>query len=1019
MKKNFQMTEQFLTNQETRLNCGKNQFQTVLDLLRMREESDHTALICGEETITYRRLAADAKQIARCLIAQGLHKGDHVLLFVKNSIHVIRAIYGILLAGGVYVAADVKWPDERLRLISDEAGVFLRITDEMISGFLSAGSPEITLPMISEEDEAAIYYTSGSTGTPKGTILHHRILLAFANPAEILPELYERERFLTFPVFASIIPMFSVFVLTAYEKTLIFTTPEEMASIERLIDCMVRNRVQSLGGTPSFLLRAMEHPLFAKVIRQQVTHLVLGGELIREIDARNLYSAMVGGTINIGYGSSETYICSVSQYEPGKKICLDRIQKGAELYVMDGDLNPVSNGEAGEVLVGGAAAQYGHYLDPELNREKYVDHPVYGRLFRIGDTARLDEEGKIILSGRADHMIKLHGLRIEPGEVETAMEAFDGIRRAAVVLKKEQLCGFYTAEEAVEERSLRKFLSERLPYYMIPSVIIRIEDFPVSGNGKLDYKALPEPERGAGEGNAPANERETLLCRIFGEVLNTETPPGPEDSFFMLGGDSIHALKAAALLEKEGFSMELKDLFTAPTPRLLAPFLRVSKENAEAAQGVADVPEEIRTAVSKAIDWNEVEAVYPASAIVESYLKNNNNTWPQVYCFEIGTDILSEQLERSVQEVSRNHIALRSLILPAGNGHFCQVVLKTPRSQFFRADLSSLSEGEDLSGKQKDYLSGLIRMEYSPSTELGKKTLLRVGHIRLSKKKALLYIGSSHLTMEVISVDRIFRELTGRAESKPDAEAVNRHMARLLSADRSEAQTYWKNLLKDCDSYTELPKKSAASEKGKGEFVYSSCGARLFEKARGFCRMNQVTLSALLGYCLGKSLMKLLSLEEVCFLMTGSGRSASEVDVPGMFVVAFPLRLTKADTVFTCQMQILSSGEHAWVWADPAFSLFGGGKKALFLRTAHSDNCAEQQQRDLYLELFGSKQMNEALGGFPVSREMSVGIRAETDHGLSWSMLFDSGCYDPQLIRNLSAEWIRQLKTCVGTDTAL
>ena len=1010
----FQMTEHFLTNQETRLSCGKNQFQTVLDLLRMREESDHTALICGEEAITYRQLAADAKQIARCLIAQGLHKGDRVLLSVKNSIHVVRAIYGILLAGGVYVAADVKWPAERLCLISEESGVSLRITDEMISGYLTARSPKIPLPMISEEDEAAVYYTSGSTGMPKGTILHHRVFLAFANPDEILPELYERERFLTFPVFASVIPMFCDFVLTAYEKTLIFTAPEEMASIERLIDCMIRNRVQSLGGTPSFLLRALEHPLFAKVIRQQVTQFVLGGELIRETDARKLYSAMDGGTINTGYGSSETYICSVSRYEPGKKICLDRIQKGAELYVMDEELNPVSNGESGEVLVGGAVAQYGHYLDPELNREKYVDHPIYGRLFRIGDAARLDEEGRIILTGRADQIIKLHGLRIEPGEVEAAMEAFDGIRRAAAALKKGQLCGYYTAEKAVEESSLRRFLSERLPYYMIPSVILCMESLPISANGKLDYKALPEPEQRAGEGSTPANEREALLCRIFGEVLNAETLAGAEDSFFMLGGDSIHALKAAALLEEEGFSMELKDLFIAPTPRLLAPLLRVSKENSEGETSIPDVPEEIRTALAKAIDWNEVEAVYPASAVVESYLKNNNNTWPQVYCFEIGTDILPEQLEKAVQEVSRNHIALRSLILPAGNGHFCQVVLKTPRSQFFRADLSSLSEGEDLSGKKKDYLATLIRMDYSPSTELGKSTLLRVGHIRLSKKRAFLYIGSSHLTMEVISVDRIFRELTGMAESRPDTEAVNRHMARLLDADRSEARKYWENLLKGCDSYTELPKKSAASEKGKGDLVYSSCGARLFEKARDFCRMNQVTLSALLGYCLGKSLMKLLSLEEVCFLMTGSGRRASEMELPGMFVVAFPLRLTKADTVPTCQMQLLSSGEHAWVFADPTFSFSVGRGKALFLRTAHSDNRAEQQQRDLYLKLFGPKQMNEVAGGYPVSSDVSVGIRAETDHELSWSMLFDSGCYDPQLIRNLSAEWIRQLKACIG-----
>ena len=1006
------MSEHFLTDQENHLNFDTSQVHTVLDLLCLREKSDHTALICGEEKLSYRQLAEDAKRIARCLLSQGLQKGDRVLLIVKNSIHVVRAMFGILLAGGVYVAADAGWPADRLRQVSEEAGVSMRITDERISEYLRADCLQTPLPEVREEDEAAVYYTSGSTGTPKGAVLCHRVLVSCAREPDIVPELSERDCFLTFPFFASIVPSVPVFMLLALEKTMFFTTPLEMGSIEQLVECLVRNRVQGIGGTPSFLLRAIGHPAFAKVIKQQVTHLSIGGELLKESDAQKLYDAMENGVISVGYGSTETYLFSFSCYEPGKEIRLERLSEGAKLYVLDEDLKPVPPGETGEILVGGSNAQFGRYLDPELNRKKYVEHPVYGRLFRIGDAGRLLEDGTIKVLGRIDRMIKLHGLRIEPGEVEAAMEAFYGIRRAAVALKKEQLCGYYTAEKEIEESSLRRFLSERLPYYMIPSEIIRMESFPVLGNGKLDYKALPEPEKGEAAGSAPSDDREKLLCRIFGEVLNAEEPVGAEDSFFHLGGDSIHALTVAGRLEKEGFSIELKDLFTAPTPRLLAPLLRVRREDTDGKEIALQVPEEIRRAVAAVMDWEEVETVYPASAVVESYLKNNNSTWPQVYCFEISTDILPEQIETAMQEVSRNHTALRSLILPAGNGHFCQVVLKTPRSQFFRTDLSALFEGEGLSQKQKEYLSTLIRMEYSPQTELGKKTLLRVGYIRISKDKALLYIGSSHLTMEVISVERIFRELTGQVESRPDTEKMNRHMARLLLADRSGAQAYWRKLLEGCDSYTMLPNKPASSGKGKSELVYSGCGKRLFENSQSFCRTHQITLSALLGYCFGKSLMKILSLEEVCFQMAGSGRSVSEMDLPGMFVVCFPLRITKTDTVFTCQRQLLMSGEHAWIWADPDFSPLKG--KTLFLRTSHSDNSAEQQQQKLYSEVLGSQQINEVLDGYNISGEVAVGIRAETAHELSWSMLFDSGYYDPQMIRNLSAEWIRQIKECIG-----
>lgn len=1008
------MLDQLLSDEDQSLLCGRIWIlETVTDRLLALKESEHTALICGKESLSYRQLVSDAKQIARCLLAQGIQKGDRVLLAVKNSIQIVRAMYGILLAGGVYVAADTKWPAERMHLISEEAEISLRVTDDMISEYLGTDCQEISLPIIKGEDEGAVYYTSGSTGTPKGTALHHRVFLAHGNPACILQEYCERDSFLIFPAFASVVSAIMVFMLNAYEKTIIIATPEEMGSVDLLAECMTRNRVQSVGGTPSFLLRALLNPSFSNVIRQQVTNLWAGGELLKKSDADRLYATMKNGTLSIGYGLSEAFMISSLLYEPEKELFLDRIPVGVELHVVDEKQLPVSNGETGELLIGGVCGQYGHYLDPELTRKKYVDNPFYGRCFCTGDAARLDEKGRIILSGRIDRMIKLHGLRIEPADVETAMESFGGIRRAAVVMKKEQLCGYYTGKEKVEESSLRLYLSERLPYFMIPSRIIYMKTLPVIGNGKLDFKALPEPETEAGLGSAPANKLEELLCRVFGEVLNTEKMPGAEDSFFSFGGDSIHALKVASLLEKEGYSMDLKDLFVAPTARLLAPLLRVCAKEAEPEETAPEVSEEIRSAISKVIDWEEVETVYPASAVMENYLENNIGAWPQVYCFEISADIPSEQIKTAVQEVSRNHTAIRTILLPAGNGHFCQVVLKTPRSQFFRTDLSALSEGEGLSQKQKSYLSTLIRMEYSPMTDLGKKTLFRVGHIRISKKKALLYIGSSHLTIEGASVDRLFRELTGQERSMPDAPEMNRHMARLFCSDRMEATAYWENLLKGCKTYTELPKGEGPKGPGKRKTVFSSCGKTFYEKTRNFCRTHQVTLSALLGYSLGKSLMKILSLDEVCFCVAGNGRNTSEMDIPGMFVLFFPLRLTKEDTIFTCQNQLLTSSDHAWVWADPAYSVMEG--TPLCLRSTHSSDLAEEGQMHLFTEILEPKQVKEIMDGTFVSDRDTVMIYAETADQLSWSLLFDSGAYDEGTIRSLSAEWIRQLKTCIGT----
>ena len=1064
------MLRQILEDRERQLPCGKIRvIESVTDLLYTRRESDHTAMIFGQESMTYRQLVEDAEKIARGLMSLGVKKGDRILLIVRNSLNGMRGIYGILCAGGVFVASEITWPEERLRIMSEEAGVRLRLTDEMISDFLKAEPSDFPLPVVRGFDPAAIYYTSGSMGTPKGTVLHHRTIQAYACPDESMPEFRERKVSLTFPVFATLLTCASVLVVTAYEKTLVVATLQEMQSVELLAACIERNRVESIGGTPSLLLRLLMVPSFAKVFREQIKLLWLGGEMMKEDVANKLLYSMKDGVLDTVYGSSETYLISCLRYEPGKRISLDRIPKGVLLYTMNENLEPVPAGEEGEILIGGVPAQYGHYLNEELNQKKYVDHPVYGRLFRIGDYGRRELDGSITVLGRMDRMIKLNGLRIEPGEIEAAMEKFAGITRAAVALKQGQLCGYYTAEEAVDEQALRSFLSESLPYYMIPSRIIYLEKIILRGMGKLDYDALPDPEmtivsdkradadieketgketekeieKESGKDTEKDIEKETgkegsveegteekpgeeLLCRIFGDVLKKGQPVGAEESFFTLGGDSIHALKMLSLLEKEGFTISLKDLFVSPTPRLLAPKLKPLAQNADHG-GESSMPEkeckaflfecaseEVRSAIQKVLSPDEVEAVYPATALVGYWMKNNRSRWPQSYCFEISADISPERIEKAMQDLCVKHTALRSMILPAGNGRYCQVVLKTPRSQFFKVDLSALSDGEGLSAKQKSYLSGLIRMEYSPMTELGGKILLRVGWIRISEEKALLYIGSSHLTIEGASVYRLFLELTGQAEAVPDAELMDRHFHRLMYGNRMEADSYWNNVLRGCRSYTELPKLTDTGAPGKRENCFAGCGSQLYKKAIDFCRDHQITPSALLCYSFGKSLMKNLSAKEVCFLVAGSGRSPSEIDLPGMFVLFFPLRLTQEDTILSCQKQLLGSAEHSWVWADPAYSDLGGAP--VYLRSTHGSDAAEAEQIHLFMNIFGAEAAKDFLEGYAFSGGDGLGIYTETSDQISWDIMFDPSVYDPGRIRNLSAEWIRQLKLCVTTE---
>lgn len=904
------MLRQLLADEAQSLTCGRIRvLETIPDQLAAREESEHTALICGEESLSYRQLASDAKHIARCLLERGLRRGDRVLLTVENSLRFVRAMFGVLLAGGAYVAADAKWPEERLRLVSEEAGVSVRLTDETIAEYMSAACRELPLPAVREEDEAAVYYTSGSTGAPKGTVLHHRLLLAHANPSEILQEYYERDRFVTFPVFTAITPLFLLSKFIAYEKTLIVLTPQEMHSADRLADCIIRNRAQSVLGTPSFLLRALEHPAFAEAVRRQVTHFGIGGEFLKASDCMKLYSAMENGALSSGYGSSETYLCAMSRYEPGKEFRLERFPRGVRLYVVDSGLKPVSKGEAGEVLAGGDCAKYWHYLDPELNRQKYIDHPLYGRCFRIGDAARLDADGRIILLGRIDHMIKLHGLRIEPGEVEAAMERFSGVRRAAVALKEGQLCGYYTAEREIDESGLRVFLSERLPYYMLPSVFIRMEAFPMSGNGKLDYQALPAPEKGARQVGAPENDRERLLCRVFGEVLKAGEPVGAEDSFFSLGGDSLRALMVMGELEKEGFSLELKDFFTAPTPRFLAPLLRVNEEGAERTDELTDGG----------------DAIYPVTRHVAHRFRRRGAFYPTLLIGEIDasrSEASAERLRERAAELSEKHDALRSKLVTDGGGNPVQAVQKRPATEFFQVDLRKLSNSDGLSDAQKRYLAALTRMELSEKTELGGKVAFRLGHIRVSEEKAILFCGFSHNILDGIGVAAVLRELLGGEPVRPDRTLWQRRLRRLAGEDREQALAYWRAFFERTEPAVPFPaaENAAASGRpltGRKKSYFVSGGRKLYEALKESCAGRGTSLSVLMTYAVGKALLKVQETDHALFYTVGAGRSPSEMKLPGMFTVSFPVCMKTEDSPEALQRQLVRSEQYAWIFGLP------------------------------------------------------------------------------------------------------
>ena len=476
---------------------------SFFEVLEANSENEHIALIAGEEQLSYREMIRRSKQIGRALVKSGVRKGDRILHTMNRNADSVCAILGIFYAGGVFVATDNRWPEERMTFIKSDTESVLTLDDVCCLRLLEEETERVTLPEVAGEDVAAIVYTSGSTGVPKGTVILHKSLQAFVDLDKLDDDTCATAKtFMCMVNFAYVVALLEIVLAFNYGKTVLFSTDEELASPMLLAKSMNDHEADFLSITPSVVLRLSELPFFKEPIKRIKALAVTGEKLTQQMGEK--LSEAIGGTLWIHYGSTEMGQCASFRWRSGEDIRMGHRAEGVKIYLLDENGEEVGPGEEGEIMISGPAADGGYYLNqPELTRKKYPVHPRFGRLFRTGDYGRRTEDGDITIIGRKDGMVKLSGQRIEVEELEAAIESYPGIHRAAVCIQKknerEALRAFYTAELEIDERGLREYLAKTLPRYMIPAFLQRLEAMPETVSGKLNRRMLPEIEFGKKE----------------------------------------------------------------------------------------------------------------------------------------------------------------------------------------------------------------------------------------------------------------------------------------------------------------------------------------------------------------------------------------------------------------------------------------------------------------------------------------------------------------------------------------
>ncbi|MBZ9521407.1 non-ribosomal peptide synthetase [Bacillus safensis] len=558
--------------------------KTVYALIEAKaQEAPHqkAATFCGTSW-TYKELNSRANVVASRLIANGTKPGDRVGILTRPSLDMTAAVLGVLKAGAAFVPIDADYPAQRIAYMLEDCGAEVLLMQKgltapssftghvlFIEDAVEGEAHEIQV-QIKPTDLAYMIYTSGTTGQPKGVMVEHQSLVNLAfwhNEAFQVTKDDRTAKYAGFGFDASIWEMFPTWIAGA-----------ELHIIDEAIrlDMIKLNAYFNEEGITIAFLPTQLCEQFMSMDNHSLRYLLTGGDKLKQVKP-------VPYQLVNNYGPTENTVVATSGIIDPEKgtIPIGTAIANTRFYIMGSlyDLSPP--GVPGELVIAGKGLARGYWNLPDETDKRFVPDPFYPgeRMYRTGDLVKWTEDGELIYLGRIDHQVNIRGFRIELSEIEAQLLTLDSVKEAVVTTIKDAgdqdaLAAYVITKNDTDTEDLKESLKRTLPEYMVPSWIIKLEQFPMTANGKVDLKALPAPDMEANQTvyEAPRDEVETLLCGIWEDVLGV-SQVGIHDHFFFLGGDSIKGIQMASRLTQAGWKLDMKLLFQYPTIAELRPYI--------------------------------------------------------------------------------------------------------------------------------------------------------------------------------------------------------------------------------------------------------------------------------------------------------------------------------------------------------------------------------------------------------------------------------------------------------------
>ena len=686
----------------------QQQEQTLVQLFErsVRQFPTHVALNFGDEAWTYQQLDHKANQLAHFIRQQIDVKADTLIaLLLPRSLDTVLAILAVLKAGAAYVPIDISYPADRVSFILEDTKATLLLTWQSyseLSGEFSGQRLFLDQPDWQQQDTKApevsidpqqlayVIYTSGSTGKPKGVLLEHRNVCRLLSATEADYQFNQQDVWCLFHSYVFDFSVWEIWGAFAYGGRLFVPTKEQAQDTEAFVALCQQQQLTVLNQTPSAFYNFSDRALLLPRIHS-LRYVIFGGEALN-LNQLTAWFGYYGDQqpllVNM-YGITETTVHvtykTLQQQDISDQSNIGKALNDLQAYVLDEYLQPVPVGVCAELYISGAGLARGYLNRPELTQERFIPNP-YARpghefLYKSGDLVCLTAQGELDYIGRIDTQVKIRGYRIELGEIEAALSSYPTIRQSLVIAKETQnskvLVAYYLADSALDQNQLSAALASQLPPHMVPVHYIHVEEFKLTVNGKLDKKALPQPDFSSQEYSAPQNELEQQACLIWQQVLGVEKV-GMQDDFFRLGGDSITSIRVVARLKELRLDISVRDIFEHRT--LSALFRHTGKYSSHQTSYQAFELVDPMLLSQLPVDASALEDAYPATWLQQGMFVESDKDQQVYHNIEVNhiPAVFDMQTFVSIwQQLMQKHELLRASYLKQDGLGYLTLIHKT------------------------------------------------------------------------------------------------------------------------------------------------------------------------------------------------------------------------------------------------------------------------------------------------------------------------------------------------------